>query len=148
MRMRKRQTAIEAADVPRVLNDARIEELAIIGTLPDTADRRRFRESVREAARLYARDARGPTAGMVRDEIVSLYKAAEHKRYDRVRELVASLSPDARAYLERRLSLPGPSKAKLRMPSGRKLLDASRRDEECEMIERLCRIGGSYVEGP
>ena len=61
--------------------------------------------------------------------------------------LVANLSPEARVYLEAQLKLPGPRKAKLRFPSVRALRDASRRDKACEMIERLCRISGGYVEG-
>lgn len=104
-----------------MLNDACIEQLAIIGRLPDTANRQRFGESIREAARIYAEDARSPSVGMVRDEIASLYKAAEYKRYDRVPVLMANLSPEARAYLEARLKLPGPRKTKLRFPSVRAL---------------------------
>jgi len=147
MGMKKKQTAITAADVPRVLNDACIEKLAIAGQLPDTADLRCFRESIREAARIYAWDARSLTVGTVRDEIASLYKAAEHKRYDRVPLLVANLSLEACAYLEVRLKLPGPRQAKLRLPTVGALRDPSRRDEGCEMIEWVCRIGGNYVDG-
>ena len=65
MGVKKRQTAIAAADVPRVLNDACIEQLGIIGRLPDIADRQRLGESIREAARIYAEDARSPDVGTV-----------------------------------------------------------------------------------
>jgi hypothetical protein len=141
---KKRQTAIAAADVPRIFNDACIEQLAIIGRLPDTADRQRFGESIREAARIYAEDARSATVGTVRDEIASLYKAAKYKRYDRVAML---LVPEARTYLEARLELAGPRAAGLRLPTADELRDFKRRDEACERIERLCRIGCSYVQG-
>jgi hypothetical protein len=144
--IKKKQTAIAAADVPRLFNDACFEQLAIIGRLPDTADRQRFGESIREAARIYAEDARRATIGKVRDEIASLYKAAEHKRYDRAAMLLANLSPEACTYLEA-LELPGPRGAGLRLPTADKLRDPKRRDEACEMIERLCRIGGGYVVG-
>ena len=142
----KKQTAIEVVDVPRVFNYERIEQLATIGQLPSTADQKRFGEGVREAARIYATDARSPTAGTVRDEIAALYRAAERREYERAATLLAHLLPPARAHLEKRLKLPGPRKAKLRLPSTKSLLD-HRRDNACEMIERVCRTGGAYVEG-
>ena len=147
MAIKKKRTAIAAADVPRVFDDACIERLAIDGRLPATADRRRFGEGIREAARIYAEDARSPTVGTTRDEIAALYKAGEHRQYGCVAILLSDLSRQAHAYFTRRLKLPGPAKAGLRLPTIEELNSPSERDQACEMIERLCRIGGSYVEG-
>jgi hypothetical protein len=144
---KKRQTAIAAADVSRVFNDACIQQLATDYRLPDTADRQRFAEGIREAARIYAKDARSPTVGTVRDEIASLSKAATRRWYERTAMLLANLSPQARDYLGGRLRLVGPRRAGLRLPMVEELRDHGQRDEACEMIERLCTRGGRYVEG-
>jgi hypothetical protein len=140
---RKKQDGIWASEVLRVFNDARIEQLAAIAQLPDSADRQRFSESIREAARIYAEDARNPTVGMVRDEIAALYKAAERRRYERAAILLAELSPQAGDHLTFGLEFPGAQAAGLRLPTFDELRDPKRRDEACDMIERL----GGYIEG-
>jgi hypothetical protein len=145
--IKKRQTVIAASDVPRKFNDACIGNLACIGKLPALADTGRFAAGIREAALIYAEDARRPTVGTVRDEIAVLYKAAEHRQYERVATLLAELSPQARAYLTSRLKLPGPVNAGLTLPPANELLDTAERDEACDMIERLCRVGGIFAEG-
>ncbi len=141
MGIKKKQTAIAVTAVPHVFNDACIEHLAIIGRLPDTADRRRFGEGIREAARIYAKDASNPTVGTVRDEIAALYKGAERRRYDLTAMLLAHLSRPAHDYLTNRLTLPGPIKAGLRLPTVEELYDPNDRNKACEMVERLCRTG-------
>jgi hypothetical protein len=145
--IRKKQTAITADNVPVVFNDARITQLVAIGRLPDSGDRQLFGESVRKAARIYTRDARSPSVGTVREEIAALYRAAERRQYERATMLLTQLSPQARTYLAGRLKLPGPRAAKLKLPSVQALRNISRRDAGCEMIERVCRIGGRYIEG-
>jgi hypothetical protein len=147
VRIKKRQDPIAATDVPRVFNDVRIEQLAAIGRLPDGADRQRFGESLRQAASIYAQDARSPTVGTIRDDIASLYDAARRRQYDRAAMLLEGLSPRARAYLEDRLKRPGLRAARLKLPPANALLNPVRRDQACEMIEHLLRIGGSYIEG-
>jgi hypothetical protein len=147
VRSKKKRQAIAAADVPRVFNDERVEQLAAIGQLPDSADRRRFGESLREAALIYARDARSPTVGTIRDEIAALYNAVELRKYERAAELLARLSSQAHCHLTARLKLPSVRDAGLKMPSVEELLDPARRDAACDMIERICRVGVRYVEG-
>jgi hypothetical protein len=143
----KKQIAIAADDVLRVFGDECIEQLAKIGHLPADADRYRFAAGVREAARIYACDAGRVTPGTVRDEIAVLYKASERRQYDRVASLLGGLSPQARAYLTMRLDLPGPRRAELKLPPIEALRDPAKRAEACEMIKRLCHIGGQFVEG-
>ena len=147
MRIKKKQDVIAAADVARTFNDERIKQLAATGRLSDRADRQRFSEGLREAARVYARDTRSPTVGRVRDEIVALYNSSERRQYGRVVMLLEHLSPEAHAHLSKRLELPSVRASGLKLPSVRALLDSTRRDAACEMIEDICRVGGRFVEG-
>jgi hypothetical protein len=120
VRIKKKQNAIAASDVPRVFNDERIKQLAAVGQLPDRADRQRFGEGLREVALIYAHDARSPTIGAVRDEIAAFYNAAERRQYSRVVMLRAHLSPQAHAHLTARLKLPSVRDAGLKLPSVRR----------------------------
>jgi hypothetical protein len=52
----KRPIATE--EIPRIFDDACIEELAQIGKLLAFADMKRFAEAIREAARIYATNVR------------------------------------------------------------------------------------------
>jgi len=70
------QGAITTEQVPRIFDDGCIERLAR-GKLPDHADKKRFAESMRVAARIYARDAREPSDNELHAEIAALHKAAE-----------------------------------------------------------------------
>jgi len=103
----KKRQHITAADAPRIFDDACIEELAKIGHLPAGADRQRFADSVREAVRIYARDARKPTATELRAEIAALLRAAERRHYERVAGLIEKLSPQARRLFDARAERPG-----------------------------------------
>jgi hypothetical protein len=132
--------------VPRVFDNACINKLTATAKLPAGAEAR-FAAGVRDAARTYARDASTPTVGEVRDEITALYKAAEGRQYERVASLCEELSPQARDYLERRLSRPGPRAAGLKLPTARALRDPKRQEGACEMLARICRVGGRYIEG-
>jgi hypothetical protein len=89
----KRPIATE--EIPRIFDDACIEELAQIGKLPASADMKRFAEGIREAARLYAIDVREPNDNEVRAEVEKLYLAAERRLYDQVANLLEKLSPRA-----------------------------------------------------
>jgi hypothetical protein len=137
---------IATADVPRVFDDACIKRLAAIAKLPPDADVTRFAAGVRDAARTYPRDASTPTAGEVRDEIAALYKVAEGWQYERAASLRAKLSPQAQAYLKARLSRPGPRAAGLKLPTAKALRDPKRQEDACEMLARICRVGGRYIE--
>jgi hypothetical protein len=145
--IKKKQTVIAPADVPHVFNETCIGELAAIGRLPNGANSQRFGEGIREAACIYAKDARNPAVGTIRDEIDALHSAAKNRRYEPAAMLLSELSRQARAHLEARLKLPGPRAARLRLPSVEDLRNPGQRDEASEMIRRLCSAGGHYIEG-
>jgi hypothetical protein len=134
----KSREPIAAGDVPRIFEDACIDALAVIGRLPAGADRKRFAEGVREAARIYARDVRTPTDNELHAEIAALYRAAERKRYRDVATLLEQLSPRERNLL---------SKRGVQLPASEDLRDATRQGKACETILRLCQRGGEYGEG-
>jgi hypothetical protein len=147
MATNKTRRSIAADDVPRVFDDACIKRLAAIAKLPPGADLTGFAAGVRDAARTYARDASTPTAGEVRDEIAALYRAAEHRQYERAESLRAKLSRQAQAYLKARLSRPGPHAAGLKLPTAKALRDPERQEAACEMLAGICRVGGRYIQG-
>ena len=143
----KRRPAIAPDDVPDVFNDACILELAALAQLPPSADLNVFAAGVREAAHAYARASRERDANELHHEIAVLYDAARRRQNGRTASLLEELSPQARAYLNDRLKRPGPRKAKLRLPSAGALRNSRRCDTAREMIERVCRVGGVFVEG-
>src|ERR1700719_1937186 len=109
MRTKKARPIIAAEDVPRVFDDARMQALAKIAKLRAGPDMAALGEGVREAARIFARDARIPTANELRTEIEELHKAvdpAKPRRWDRVATLLESLSPKARGQLNKRGARP------------------------------------------
>jgi hypothetical protein len=127
---------IAAADVPRVFDDARID-----GWLPTDANRKRFAEGIREAARIYAREATTPTDNKLHAEIAALYRAAERKRCRQVAALLEKLSPKARELLSKRAT-----RQSLELPPAETLRDTAQQ-KACDIVLRLCQYGGNYVEG-
>jgi hypothetical protein len=55
--------------VANVFNDEQVGKLAKIADLPPGSDLAAFAEGIREAARIYARDARNPNANELHDAI-------------------------------------------------------------------------------
>ncbi|WP_439370968.1 hypothetical protein [Bradyrhizobium sp. DASA03120] len=141
----KKHLAIAEADVQRVFNNACMARLAKY--LSPDMNPALLAEGVRQAASIYTREVRLHTVGEVRDKIKALYQAAERRQYDRVAVLRAQLSPETLRYLEARLSRTGPRAAGLRLPTEQELRDPKRREYACKMIERLCRVGGCYIQG-
>jgi hypothetical protein len=139
---RKARHPIAADDVARVFDDACIERLARIGKLPSGADRRVFGEGIRDAARIYAREARYPNANTLNDEIAGLHRAADRRLHAQVADWMERLSPQARGMLIERANRLG-----LELPPPNALLDNERRENACAAIVRLCAIGGRFVEG-
>jgi len=137
----KARHPIEEAEIPRIFDDACIKELAITG-LPAGADLKRFAEGVREAARLYAKDARAPTDSKVHTEITALYRAAERKRYGQVAALLEKLSPKASELLNKRAT-----RLSFELPTSDDLRDGTRQQTASEAVLRLCQYGGQYIEG-
>jgi hypothetical protein len=137
----KSRNPIAAADIQRIFGDARIDTLATIARLPADANRKRFAYGIREAARVYARDARTPTDNELHAEIAALYSAAKRKRVEQVADLFEKLSPKARELLRKRatrLSLP--------LPASEDLRDAARKQKACEAVLSLSQCGGDYIE--
>src|SRR5437764_449775 len=97
VRVRKSRPIIATADVPRVFDDACITSLAKTTKLPPQADLSLFAAGVREAARIFAIEARNPSANALHDEIGKLHRAADRRRYDQLATLMERLSPQARA---------------------------------------------------
>jgi hypothetical protein len=128
----KARRLIAVEDVARVFDDACVERLAREGRLPAHANKERFAAGVREAARIFARDARDPNANMLHDEIGGLYWAAKRRLYEEAAQCVQVLSARARALLTTRGTL----------PSSAALLDPIQRESACATIERLCARGG------
>jgi hypothetical protein len=131
---KKTRRAITAAD-----DDACTDRLA--RHLPDGADRQRLAHGVREAARIYAEDARKPGANTVDGEIEQLFQAAMRPDYEQVARLVKVLSPEVRQRFEARETTPGFQNAGLKFPSAEALRDPARRDAECDVVRRFCIIG-------
>jgi hypothetical protein len=137
----KSREPIAAADIRHIFDDACIDTLADIGPLPVGADRKRFGEGVREAARIYARDARMPTDNELHAEIAALSRAAERKRYADVAAALEQLSPWARDLLTQR----GARLGLELVPEA--LRDPTRQHQACEIVSSVCQFGGRYVEG-
>ena len=125
--------------VERIFNTSSIDELARIAKLPSYADKHQFANGIREAARIYAKDAREPTANELNKQITELHRAAKHLQYERVANLTESLSPKAQdmlnEYAERWRS---PTK----LPPPEALRDPGLRETACATVASLCRIGG------
>jgi hypothetical protein len=136
MRTKKARAIIAAEDVARVFDDSRIRALAKIAKLPAGADIVVFGEGVREAARIFARDARISTGNELRTEIEELNKAvdpAKPRRWDLIVTLWENLSPKARTLLN--------------PPSADAVRDPERREAACDAIAKLTQIGGRWIEG-
>ena len=158
----KRPIATE--EIPRIFDDACIEELAQIGKLPASADMKRFAEGIREAAHIYATDVREPNENEVRAEVEKLYLAAERRLYDQVAILIEKLSARAFRLLKfaelTRTSFPSPGPRdesrrrgatsiqwiSITLPSPETLRDHAQREEACATVVKLCQYGGHRVE--
>jgi hypothetical protein len=139
--MAKAGSIIAAEDVDRVFHDEQIAELATIAKLPADADRQRFAQGIRDAVRIYARDAREPTDNDLHREIKELHGAADRRRYDQLAALAEGLSPKARNSLNTRGARLG-----VMLPSPEALRGAQR-EEACAAIVKLTQFGGEYRKG-
>ncbi len=134
---------VAADDVAVVFSDGNVTELAKKAKLPLSTNLTVLAEGVREAASIFARDARVPNGNELRNEIADLYHAADRDRYDEVVALLEKLSAQAYDMLEDR-GAPDPS---MKLPLPDALRDPIRRKGACETIARLCQNGGGYVDG-
>ncbi len=133
---------ITVDEVARIFDDDCMDRLACIGGLPAGADGEVFAEGIRNDARIYAQEAREPTANELYTEIASLHCAAERRHYEEVASLIFGLSTSARGLLNRR-----PVSVAATFPDPQMLRDKALRDEACVTVASLCRIGGGLVDG-
>jgi hypothetical protein len=134
-------------DVSRVFDGDCIEELARICRLPITADRSRFGDGVREAARIFARDARIPNVNQVHDEIAALWKSANPAKppqWEAMAIALEALSPRVREILAYRGSRPGVATL---LPTPKSLRDPGRREAARGAIVKLVLQGMQWAKG-
>ena len=160
----KSKSAITADQIPHIFDDTCIENLARIGKLPPHANRQRFADSIREAARIYASEVREPNDNEVRAEIETLHRTAERQRFEEVATLLEKFSLRARSllrYEERTIvklsaaKLDSPRSRRrisarrrsVTLPSPKALRDEKRRDKGCATVVKLCQYGGGWTEG-
>jgi hypothetical protein len=140
---------IAVEEVPRIFDAACIGSLAKRVPLPAGTDLDFLASDVREAAIIYTKAVRKRDPNELHHEIAALYFAAQRRQYQRAADLPADFSSQSLAYLEARLDRPGPRASGLQLPSQKDLLDPipARRDEACEMVERIWRVGGVVRPG-
>jgi hypothetical protein len=133
------------AAIAQLVRDCRLERLVRASHL----DVARLGAGIRIAALGYALDRQhqDPNPNEIRREIAAHYAAALRQQHERVVTLAETLSPAACAYLATRQERPGLRAAGLRLPTLEALRDPARRDEACERVARICRIGGRIVAG-
>jgi hypothetical protein len=141
--MAKARHTIAVEDVAREFTDESIEALARIAKLPAGADRQRFGEGIREAARIYARNSRGPNVNELHKEIGRLHRVAARGQYEQLAKLLEGLSSKARNSLNARGARPT---LKISLPPAETLRGAQRA-EACATIAKLTQFGGEYAEG-
>jgi hypothetical protein len=135
----KSKFAIPADQIPHRFDHTCIENLARIGKLPRHANRQRFADSIREAARIYTTEIREPNDNEVHAEIKRLHRVAERRHFEELATLVEKLSSRARNLLKYDECLA------VRLPEA--LRDHERRNEACATVVKLCQYGGGWTEG-
>jgi hypothetical protein len=131
-------------DVLDVFDADCIEKLALIGPLPVDADKDRFGKGLREAARIFARDAREPNVNQVHDEIAALWKAANRAKpqWEAIGSALDALSHRTRETLADRGRLRA-----VPLPTPESVRNPERREAARAAIARLCSLGGKEIEG-
>jgi hypothetical protein len=125
-------------ELPRILDDKFIRDLAQQAKLPLDADIPRFAAEIRHAALRYVAVMTITSDRAMRDEIQALYSAAVRHRYKETATRIDKLSEQTRAFLKRR----GDRRSVgLAIPEPEVLKDFGRRDQACETIVRLLRVG-------
>jgi hypothetical protein len=137
---RKARHLIASTDVDRVFDDACIDRLMQIAKFPAGGDKKTFAEGIRDAARIYVRDANEPaTVNELTDEIEMLWHAANERQYDELASMLGALSERTRNELNERGRRRAPA---ILVPIPDAVRDAVQRDRACDIIVRICEIGG------
>ena len=136
MTRRKHRQIPQAAELPRLFDKTFVDELEHLAKakLPTGTDRVRLRAGILYAALRYVAASSGPR----RDEIVALFGAAVRYRHRETARRVAEMSEPTRTFIEKR----GNSRSVgLTIPNSEAFEDPARRDEACETIVGLLRVG-------
>jgi len=144
MRAKKDRRAPPLDELPQIFGDRRIRELEVIAKLPPQADMLCFAAAIREAARIYVRDAGVASNNEVHHEVDGLLRAADRRNYEDVAKRREALSERTRILLSRRAIRPAVA---LTIPDSEAFRDPTKRDEACKIIASLCRIGAGWKEG-
>jgi len=144
MRTKKARPIIAADEVAAIFDDAQVFRLAKAAKVPPGTNMVLLAEGVREAARIFVRDANLPAGNELHYVIADLHKASDRHRYDEVAALMENLSPQARDML---IDRSAQRTIEIELPPPDSLRDPARRDGACETIARLCRSGGRIVAG-
>jgi hypothetical protein len=138
MRRKQRRRIPKLEDLPRILDDELIKELAQEAKLSWAANLKKFAETIREAAERFITSMAVPADVAVRNEIRALYSAAERNRHTETARRVRELSPKARTVIKQRGGRPT---VNLEIPDQQAFDDPASGDEACKTIVRLLRVG-------
>jgi hypothetical protein len=172
MHVTKSKPIIAVKDVATVFDAGRIQDLASIAKLSPDADLEALGYWIREAAHFLSIEALIPAANQLHREIATLYKAAEARKFKAVADLLAKLSPEATEFLSTNagLAVADLSKAELKrvtvsdrdgktrtrsarppfaltLPCPSDFRDEALREQACDRLTSLCRIGARLVDG-
>jgi len=151
---------IAVDEVDQVFDEAAIETLARLAGFSLQVNRERPGKFIRDAIKSYVANKGKATANEQYAEVVELNRAVRRRDYEKVGNLLRNLSNETRDALNargKRMRNPNDmfqvrrrvdSAAEgIQLPSPEMLQDPARRDEACNLIAMLCRIGGGNVEG-
>jgi hypothetical protein len=131
-------------EVPCIFSDGRVRQLAGVAKLPLDADLPCFAAAIRVAAETYIRAASIPSDNTVHREIKGLYSAAARRRHAEVAKRIDALSKRTRDFINKRSARPS---IRWKIPAAAALRDEAKRDDACEAIVSLLRIGGRWEQG-
>jgi len=138
MRAKKDRRIPGPEELPRILDDKFIRDLAQQAKLPLDADIPRFAAAIRDAALRYVADMANTSDRAMRDQIQALYSAAVRHRYKETATRINKLSERTRAFLKGRGDRRSVGVA---IPEPEVLRDRASRDQACEAVVRLLRVG-------
>lgn len=134
MTRRKRRQIPQAAELPRLFDETFVAQLIRQGKLPTGTDVARFRAGILNATTWYVAAMTVPIGA----EIAALFSAAARYRYRETARRVAELSESIRNAIEKRGNR---RSVGLCIPDLAAFTDPARRDEACDTIIRLLRVG-------
>jgi hypothetical protein len=141
VRKSRARRIIEEGKVESVFDETRVRVLATTHELPARIDLSALGAGIREAAKIFAREARIPNGNELHDEISNLHKLADRRLFQPLASALETLSPQSRELL----TLSPVSELELPLPDA--IRDIQRREIACDVIATICRFGGRLVQG-